>query len=107
MKLIIAIVEDNDANRLINALRNSRFQSTKLATTGGFLKEGNTTLMIGCQEEEVSDVLNIIQTYSSERSRVISPYYPMRAQVAVQDEKPVKIDVGGSIVFVLPVESFY
>lgn len=107
MKLIIAIVQDSDTNRIITALRNSAFRTTKLASTGGFLKEGNTTLMIGCKEKEVDQVLNTIESHGSERSRTISPTYPMRAKVNPQDEKPVKIETGGAIVFVLPVDSFY
>lgn len=107
MKLIIAIIQDSDSGRLIKALKNSAFQSTKLATTGGFLKEGNTTLMIGCKKKEVDKALNIIENHGSERSRVISPSYPMRANVNPDDEQPVKIEIGGAIAFVLPVESFH
>lgn len=106
VKLIIAIVQDNDSNQLMNAFRNANIQSTKLASTGGFLKEGNTTLMIGSKEENVSEVLNTIQYHCSQRSRVIAPDYPMRAQVHPKDQKPVKVEVGGAIVFVLPIEAF-
>jgi uncharacterized protein YaaQ len=51
MKLIIAIVHDDDAMELISSLTESGFSVTKLATTGGFLKAGNTTLLIGIEEE--------------------------------------------------------
>ncbi|MER3557036.1 MAG: hypothetical protein C4302_03585, partial [Thermus sp.] len=47
MKLILAIVQDTDAPGLTKALLEKGFQSTKLASTGGFLREGNTTLLIG------------------------------------------------------------
>ncbi len=50
MKLIIAIVQDEDSSRLLTSLMNDGFGVTKLATTGGFLKAGNTTLMIGVED---------------------------------------------------------
>jgi|SRR5690625_1863701 len=107
MKLLVAVIQDQDAKRLVNALRNQAFQSTKLASTGGFLKEGNTTLMIGCRDKDVSSVLNIIQQHASKRTRILSPKYPMRAQIVPEEERPVKVETGGAIVFVLPISSFF
>lgn len=106
MKLILAIVQNSDSNRLINALKRDNFQSTKLASSGGFLKEGNTTLMIGCQETELDEILYIIETHCSERSTEISPHYPMRANFGFTSSTPVEVEVGGAIVFVLSTEAF-
>ena len=53
MKLIIAIVQDEDSTDVIEALTEEDYRVTKLATTGGFLKSGNTTLMVGIEEEKV------------------------------------------------------
>ncbi|MFL6516563.1 MAG: cyclic-di-AMP receptor, partial [Bacillus sp. (in: firmicutes)] len=50
MKLIIAVVQDQDSNRLSKALVDNNFRATKLASTGGFLKSGNTTFMIGTED---------------------------------------------------------
>ena len=50
MKLIISIVQDEDASDVIEALTDENYRVTKLATTGGFLKSGNTTLMTGVEE---------------------------------------------------------
>lgn len=72
MKLIIAVVQDKDSNRLINALNEAKFQTTKLATTGGFLKEGNTTLIIGCQDEYVDEALKIIKENCSQREQMVA-----------------------------------
>ena len=55
MKLILAVVQDDDAGDLIERLVQNRFSTTKLASTGGFLKEGNTTLMVGVPEEQVDE----------------------------------------------------
>lgn len=106
MKLIIAIVQNSDSNRLINALKRENFQSTKLASSGGFLKEGNTTLMIGSKAEELDEILYIIETQCSERATEISRDYPMRANLGFSSPTPIEIEAGGAIVFVLPTESF-
>ena len=55
MKLIIAIVQDEDASKLLSKLMKNGFSATKLATTGGFLKAGNTTLLLGIDEEKTNE----------------------------------------------------
>ena len=60
MKLVISIVQDDDALDLVDALNEKGYSVTKLATTGGFLKSGNTTLLAGVQKEKVDDVISII-----------------------------------------------
>lgn len=107
MKLIIAVVQDKDSNALISALNDANFQTTKLATTGGFLKEGNTTLMIGCQKEYIDEVLDIIKDNCSERKQMIAPVSPMGGSADSYIPNPVQVEVGGATVFVLPIESFF
>lgn len=107
MKLVLAVVQDKDSNRLINALGEENFQVTKLATTGGFLKEGNTTLMIGCKDERVDDALHVIKDNCSQREQMVAPITPMGGNADSYIPNPVKVEVGGATVFVLPVESFY
>src|SRR5690625_4776053 len=105
MKLVVAIMQDNDASRLTNALGEADFRTTKLSTTGGFLKKGNTTLMIGCKEEETNDVLKIIKKYCSGKENMAEPDYPMRASTDLFTMRP--IEIGGATVFVLPVDQFH
>src|SRR5690625_1750131 len=107
MKLIIVVIQDKDANRLISALNEENLKTTKLATTGGFLKEGNTTLMIGCEDEYVDKTLKIIQNNCSQREQMVAPISPMGGNADSYIPKPVKIEVGGATVFILPVEAFY
>lgn len=107
MKLIIAVVQDKDSNRLITTLNKANFQTTKLATTGGFLKEGNTTLMIGCQDEHIDEALNIIKENCSQREQMVAPVSPMGGSTDSYMPNPVKVEVGGATVFVLPIESFF
>lgn len=107
MKLIMAVIQDKDSNRLINALGEEDFKTTKLATTGGFLKEGNTTLMIGCNDDEVDSALTIIRDNCSQREQMVAPISPMGGSADSYIPKPVKVEVGGATVFILPIESFY
>ncbi|GAA0608933.1 MULTISPECIES: cyclic-di-AMP receptor [Virgibacillus] len=106
MKLIIAVVQDKDTNRLTDALGGENFKTTKLATTGGFLKEGNTTLMIGCEDEYVDEALNIIRDNCSQREQMVAPISPMGGNADSYIPKPVKVEVGGATVFILPIEQF-
>lgn len=107
MKLIIAVVQDKDSNRLTDALNGENFQATKLATTGGFLKEGNTTLMIGCEDAHVDEALNVIRDNCSQREQMVAPISPMGGNADSYIPKPVKVEVGGATVFILPIESFF
>lgn len=104
MKLIIAIVNHDDANAVTRALTQSGFSSTKLSTTGGFLMAGNTTVLIGVDEEKVQTVIDIIHEHSHSRKQMIPTttemsygYYP---------SMPVEVTVGGATLFVVDVERF-
>ena len=67
MKLIIAIVQDEDAARLVSNLMNEGYSVTKLATTGGFLRAGNTTLLLGVDEEKFQGAMDIIEMVCKSR----------------------------------------
>ncbi|RDY66432.1 MULTISPECIES: cyclic-di-AMP receptor [Halobacillus] len=107
MKMIIAVVQDKDSNRLTDALAENDFKTTKLSTTGGFLREGNTTFMIGCNDDEVDDALDIIKDNCSQREQMVAPISPMGGNADSYIPKPVKVEVGGATVFILPVDSFF
>lgn len=62
MKLIIAIVHDDYVNRVVKELVNNKIRSTKLTSSGGFLKSGNTTLLIGTKEENVDKAIDVIRS---------------------------------------------
>lgn len=107
MKLILAVVQDKDSSRLTDALGEENFKTTKLSTTGGFLKAGNTTLMIGCDDEYVDEALEVIRDNCSQREQMVAPISPMGGNADSYIPKPIKVEVGGATVFVLPVESFF
>ncbi|NIM95266.1 MAG: hypothetical protein GTO18_16330 [Anaerolineales bacterium] len=66
MKLILVIINDYDAEPVIKKLLEPGYRVTRVASTGGFLRRGNTTLLIGTEDESVDDVLNIIRETCSE-----------------------------------------
>lgn len=61
MKLVVAIVQDQDAGGVIDALVAAEFRSTRINTSGGFLKRGNATILVGVDDERVNDVLRVIR----------------------------------------------
>ena len=106
MKLIIAIVQDEDASRLIGQLMNDGFGVTKLATTGGFLRAGNTTLLIGVDDERLNDALHIIEKLCKSRRQVATSPLTAGGAVGMYSQMPIEVTVGGATVFVTPVERF-
>jgi uncharacterized protein YaaQ len=106
MKLVIAVVQDKDSNRLSNALVKEGFRATKLASTGGFLRAGNTTFMIGTEDERVQEALEVIKANCKIREQLVTPVSPMGGTTDSYIPFPVEVQVGGAAVFVLPVERF-
>lgn len=107
MKLVVAIVQDKDAAPIMNALAAIHQPVTRLASTGGFLREGNTTLLLGVEDEgRVEEVVRLIGELGQARERLVTPLAPMGGPVDTYVPYPVEVVVGGAIVFVLPVERF-
>jgi uncharacterized protein YaaQ len=104
MKLVLAIVQEKDSRKLVDALTEAGFQATVLASTGGFLRTGNTTLLIGVQDAEVDRVLEVVRQTCHAREQLMSPIPPVVEPVDAYAAYPVKVQVGGAIVFVLGVD---
>ena len=108
MKMIMAVVSGDDSNAVSAALTKARFSVTKLATTGGFLMSGNTTFLIGVDDDKVSEVidnvLGIFEKHSKKRKQMV-PSAGM-VDVGMYSAFPVEVTVGGAIVFVMNVERF-
>ncbi|CAK8054388.1 cyclic-di-AMP receptor [Eupransor demetentiae] len=105
MKLLTAIVQDKDATKLSNALVKANIRTTRLSTSGGFLRSGNTTYMIAIEDERVEEVLDIIKTVSQKRKQFMVPPIGMDADHA--GAFPVEVEVGGATVFTQNIENFY
>ena len=106
MKLVMAVVQDKDSVKLSDALVEGNFRATKLASTGGFLKAGNTTFLIGTDDEKVDDLMNIIKQNCQSRKQLVAPVSPMGGNADSYVPYPIEVQVGGATVFVLPVEQF-
>jgi len=104
MKLVLAIINHDDASAVTNALTKQGFSSTKLATTGGFLMAGNTTILVGVDEEKVEAVIDIIKEQSHSRELMM----PMTAGIGYgyYPTMPVEVVVGGATIFVVDIERF-
>ncbi|BED92551.1 MAG: cyclic-di-AMP receptor [Candidatus Paraimprobicoccus trichonymphae] len=72
MKLVLAIVDREDVTELMKALAEEKIRVTKFATTGGFLKSGNATLISGVEDYEINKVINIISKISRKKENVAS-----------------------------------
>ena len=106
MKLIIAIVQEEDASRLINNLMTEGFGVTKLATTGGFLRSGNTTLLIGVEDDKMPAAMGIVEKVCKSRKQIATTPSPISGSTGVYMPYPVEVTVGGATIFVLDVEQF-
>jgi uncharacterized protein YaaQ len=87
VKLIIAVVQNEDADNVVDALLEAEYRATRLASTGGFLRRGNTTIMIGVQDEQVDPVLDLIrgQARSRQSGEANAPVQTAAATVFVLD----------------------
>ncbi len=106
MKLIFAIVQNDDSKRLIKALVQNNISVTRISSTGGFLHGGNTTLMIGVESDKVSETLDVIKSKSSMRKEfmVIPSTLPGYAD---SSPTPVQVTLGGATVFIVDVGEFH
>lgn len=105
MKLIMAIVSGDDSSRVSRALTKSNYSVTKLATTGGFLMSGNTTFIVGTDDDKVEGVIEILRKNSKTRKQMV----PTSASygVGMFSSMPIEVQVGGAVVFIIDVEQFY
>ncbi len=106
MKLVIAIVQNDDAGSLRNALREKNFAFTVTSTTGGFLREGNTTILIGVERNRLDDLFGLIKDNCTTRTQYVNPLPPVMEPGELYLAQPVEVQVGGATVFVLDVERF-
>ena len=105
MKLVLAIVNNDDSAIVASALTQEGYFITKLSTTGGFLMIGNTTLLIGAEDDQVENIKKIISEHSSTRTTALKSTSTLGRGLGIQDGE-VEASVSGAAVFVLSVDSF-
>lgn len=104
MKLVLAIVSNDDSTNVSNALNKANYSVTRLATTGGFLRAGNTTMIIGADDDKIDEIIEIIGSESKRRTEIV----PSTASYDIgrYASFPVEVQVGGATIFVLDVAQF-
>ena len=102
MKLIYVIVRNIDSSYVTEALNKKGFYVTKLASTGGFLREGNTTLMIGTTVEQVEAVIDIVKKECGPRQQIFTNAVGNGEYAAMN----TVVNVGGATVFVMDVDRY-
>ena len=103
VKLLICVINSDDRYPLLDALIERGHSATVFSTIGGFLREGNTTLLIATTDQQVHDVLRIIRTRCATRTKLVYPF-PAAAGEEAYMAAPIEVEVGGAVVFVLDVD---
>ena len=100
MKLIAAIVQDRDADELLDGLMETGLRATKIQTTGGFLRGSSNLILIGVEEENVDKALDVIRSHCQTRAQLVHP------DAAPYLASPLEVQIGGAIVFVWDLERY-
>lgn len=107
VKLVIAIVQDEDAPKLIDKLMKQSYGVTKMASTGGFLKSGNTTLLIGVDNKKLENVIDIVKDICKTRKQITSAPAPsVWGGGGSYMPYPIEVKVGGATIFVINIDHF-
>ena len=106
MRLVIAMIQDQDVNRLLGVLMDHGYSATKLASTGGLLRQGNTTLLIGVADEKVPEVTELIKDTCHSRKQLVTPLASVGRSMNNYMPNPVEVSVGGATIFVVDVLDF-
>lgn len=104
MKLIMAIVNNDDGPMITAQLNKKGVYTTKIASTGGFLSAGNMTFISGVEDDKVDEVIEVIKAYSRKRTQPVPSLDAPTGQIGAIN--PAQVLVGGGTIFVLNVESF-
>ena len=57
MKMIIVILKDHLTDALTEALTGAQYRVTRIASTGGFLRSGTTTMLVGLEDAQVDPAI--------------------------------------------------
>lgn len=107
MKLAICIVHNRDKGRVTDELVKAGFKFTIIGSTGGFLREGNTTFLIGVEEAELVSLQKVLSENSQSREQLVNVMPYEAAPPGAFIPNPVKVPVGGAVMFVMNVEQFH
>jgi uncharacterized protein YaaQ len=106
VKLVFAIVHNEDAGALVDALLEHEFRATRLHSSGGFLKQSNATVFLGVEDGQVEAVISIVRENCTSRTQTVNPMPPIMEPGEFFMPYPLEVEVGGATVFVTPVDRF-
>lgn len=102
--MILAIVSHDDSSSVQKALVKESFFATKLSSTGGFLSKGNTTFMIGCEDDLVDKAIEVISEHSKTRKKLVPN--SLVSEYGMFANQVLEVNVGGATIFVMDVCQF-
>ncbi len=106
MKLVICVVHNRDKNRLTDEMVKAGFKFTVIGSSGGFLREGNTTFFVGVEEEKLEELKGLIGVNCETREQLLNVSPFDAGQAAGLLPNPVRVPVGGAVAFVMNVDEF-
>ena len=107
MKLIYAIVRNDNEDDVMDALNKDHFQVTKLASTGGFLRKGNSTLMIATQDDKVDECIELIKKQCGKRQKItVNMPYVSGTSMGTYTTMPMPLEIGGATIMVVDLDRF-
>ena len=106
MKMILAIVNNDDSRTLLDRLMRRGFSATVTSSSGGYLRVGNTTIFCGVEDDQVEEVLGLIREGCPNRIQYVTPLPPVMEPGEVHIPTPIEKHVGGATIFVMNVERF-
>lgn len=107
MKLVVCVVHNRDRNRVTDEMVRLGFKFTVIGSSGGFLREGNTTMLIGVEEEKLVELQEVIQANCEQREQMVNVAPFDSGSPGGFLPTPVKVPVGGAVMFVMNVEEFH
>ena len=106
MKAVLAVVQGQDTVKLGNALREKSIPFTTIDSTGGFLRERNSTFILAMPNENLENVLAVIAENCKTRNEYVSSYPSAFDPAEFYMPRPIEVQVGGASVWVLDVVHF-
>jgi uncharacterized protein YaaQ len=103
MKLVIAVIQNEDEDALVQDLQDHDIGATRIGSSGGFLRASNVTLLIAIDDGQVGTVIDYLRKHCKRRTRHLHPLLP-NLEARERFLGAIPVEVGGAIVFVLPVD---
>ena len=106
-KMVIAVLQESDYDATVEVLSSHRIFVTKLSSSGGFLKKKNVTVMIGVEEAQLQDVLDILKSCAGHRKDTmytVASTSPDTHCAGTAQAIPIPVETGGVTVFVMDLD---